>query len=88
VRTFADFEAVPPIHTLAGSGATALPEGMTPAQVKTAYLLPSTGGSGTIAIVSAYEHRRNICRSSAMGGAGNAWNERQEKISRLTFRIV
>ncbi len=56
VRTFADFEAVPPIHTLASSGATALPEGMTPTQVKTAYLLPATGGSGIIAIVGAYEH--------------------------------
>lgn len=56
VRTFADFEAVPPIHTLAGSGTTAKPEGMTPTQIKTAYLLPSTGGSGTIAIISAYEH--------------------------------
>jgi subtilase family serine protease len=56
VRTFADFEAVPPIHTLAGAGTTAKPEGMTPTQIKTAYLLPATGGSGTIAIISAYEH--------------------------------
>jgi subtilase family serine protease len=55
-RTFNDFEAVPPIHTMAGSGVTSLPKGLTPAQIKTAYLLPASGGSGTIAIISAFEH--------------------------------
>jgi len=56
MRTFNDFEAVPPIHTLAGSGVTTTPKGLSPAQIKTAYLLPSTGGSGTIAIISTYDH--------------------------------
>jgi len=56
VRTFNDFNAVPPIHTLAGSGVTATPKGLSPTQIKTAYLLPATGGSGTIAIISAYDH--------------------------------
>jgi subtilase family serine protease len=38
------------------SGTTAGPAGLFPAQVKKAYHLPATGGSGTIAIISAYHH--------------------------------
>ncbi len=48
------FQAHPPIHIMAGT--TAGPHGLTPSQVKAAYNLPPTGGSGTIAIVSAYHH--------------------------------
>jgi subtilase family serine protease len=55
-RTFDEFEAVPPIHTLAGSGATTLPQGLSPAQTKTAYHFPANGGSGTIVIISAFKH--------------------------------
>ena len=49
------FEAKPPIHVLTGSSTS--PQGMTPAQIKKVYNLPSTGGSGTIAIISAYQHK-------------------------------
>jgi subtilase family serine protease len=38
------------------SGTTAGPAGLFPAQVKKTYHLPATGGSGTIAIISAYHH--------------------------------
>jgi len=38
------------------SGTTAGPAGLFPAQVKKVYHLPATGGSGTIAIISAYHH--------------------------------
>jgi subtilase family serine protease len=48
------YEARPPIHIM--SGTTAGPSGLFPAQVKKAYHLPATGGSGTIAIISAYHH--------------------------------
>jgi hypothetical protein len=36
-------------------GATSGPTGLSPAQIRAAYNLPSTGGSGTIAIVDAYD---------------------------------
>ena len=48
------FTARPPIHVLAGS--TAGPAGLSPSLVKKAYRLPSTGGKGTVAIVTAYDH--------------------------------
>jgi subtilase family serine protease len=48
------FEARPPIHIMAGT--TAGPAGLFPYQVKKAYGLPTTGGAGTIAIISAYHH--------------------------------
>jgi len=51
-RTFDDFQAHPPIHTLAGISSS--PQGLTPKQVKAAYDLPSTGGGGTIAIIDAF----------------------------------
>ncbi len=56
VRTFADFEATLPVHTLASTQTTSTPRGLTPANIKTAYHLPATGGKGTIAIISAYKH--------------------------------
>jgi subtilase family serine protease len=49
---FSNFQGTPPIHTY--GGATTQPEGITPSQIKKIYNLPSTGGSGTIAIVGAY----------------------------------
>ena len=48
------YQARPPIHILAGT--TALPRGLTPSEVKSAYNLPPSGGSGTIAIISGYHH--------------------------------
>ena len=53
--TFDTFEAKPPIHGTSEASST-LPKGLTPAEVKTAYHLPHTGGSGTIAIITAYHH--------------------------------
>lgn len=53
-RSFKDFDARPPIHTSNNARITAEPQGLTPAQVKMAYNLPVTGGSGTIAIITAY----------------------------------
>jgi subtilase family serine protease len=38
------------------AAATSSPTGLTPAQVRTAYNLPSIGGSGTIAVVVAYDN--------------------------------
>jgi subtilase family serine protease len=48
------FTARPPIHVLAGM--TSGPSGLSPLQVKKAYGLPSTGGTGTIAIIAAFNH--------------------------------
>jgi len=45
--------AHPCFHIL--QGATPSPTGLSPAQIRAAYDLPSTGGSGTIAIVDAYD---------------------------------
>lgn len=47
-----DFDARPPIHIRPHS--LTQPLGMTPLQIKKAYNLPLSGGSGTIAIVDAY----------------------------------
>ncbi len=46
---FSDFQGRPPIHT--NGQTTATPQGLTPAQIKTAYNLPTSGGHGTIAII-------------------------------------
>ena len=50
---FADFQGRPPLHIY--RAAAAKPAGMTPAEIKAVYNLPSTGGTGTIAIVDAYD---------------------------------
>ncbi|HWP61122.1 MAG TPA: S53 family peptidase [Candidatus Paceibacterota bacterium] len=50
---FSNFRGKPPIHTYGAS--TKTPTGMTPQQIKTIYHLPQNGGSGTIAIVGAYD---------------------------------
>lgn len=50
---FANFEGKPPIHIY--KTALASPSGMAPAEIKKAYGLPSTGGTGTIAIIDAYD---------------------------------
>jgi subtilase family serine protease len=52
---FANFKAHPPIH-IRGSAA-AKPSGMTPAQIKTVYHLPASGGTGTVAIIGAYDDK-------------------------------
>jgi subtilase family serine protease len=44
-----DFRGKPPIHV--SGQVSALPHGMTPAQIRYAYHLPQTGGQGTIAII-------------------------------------
>lgn len=50
---FADFQGRPPLHIY--RAAAAKPAGMTPTEIKTVYNLPSTGGTGTIAIIDAYD---------------------------------
>jgi len=50
---FSDFEGKPPIHVRT-SGQKA-PSGLTPAEIKKIYKLPASGGTGTIAIVDAYD---------------------------------
>jgi subtilase family serine protease len=50
--TFDDFVARPPIHALAGTSAK--PQGLTPAQIKAAYHMPKSSGSGTIALIEAF----------------------------------
>ena len=52
---FSDFEATPPIHLYQTTSAG--PKGLSPAQVKSIYDLPSTGGHGTIAIIDAYNDK-------------------------------
>ncbi len=49
---FGTFTGRPPIHVL--GSATASPSGLSPDALKSAYHLPKTGGSGTIAVVGAY----------------------------------
>ena len=49
---FSNFEGYPPIHEL-GAPSTS-PVGITPSQIKQIYNLPDTGGTGTIAIIGAY----------------------------------
>ena len=49
---FSDYKAKPPIHV--SSSSSKAPAGLSPAQLRKAYGLPSTGGSGTIAIIGAH----------------------------------
>lgn len=48
-----DFRATPPFHV--HGRATTAPTGLSPAQVRVVYNLPSTGGSGTVAIIDAFD---------------------------------
>lgn len=50
---FSDFEGRPPIHVYGTTKAK--PSGITPAQIKKVYNLPTSGGKGTIAIIDAYD---------------------------------
>lgn len=50
---FADFQGRPPLHIY--RAAAAKPVGLSPAEIKKAYNLPTTGGTGTIAIIDAYD---------------------------------
>ncbi len=50
---FANFRGRPPIHQF--GGASDHPSGLTPAQTKAAYNLPTNGGRGTIALIGAYD---------------------------------
>ncbi len=50
---FSDFRGRPPVHVYR-SGQLA-PTGLSPAEIKKAYHLPSSGGKGTIAIIDAYD---------------------------------
>src|SRR4029077_8502720 len=50
---FSDFQGKPPVHVYGST--TSKPTGLTPAEIKKIYGLPSTGGNGTIAIIDAYD---------------------------------
>ncbi len=51
-----NLRARPPFHIFANNpDSTLAPTGLSPAKVKAAYHLPATGGSGTIAIVDAFD---------------------------------
>ena len=50
---FNDFKGVAPIHTYGTVQSS--PRGMTPAMIKNLYHLPQSGGTGTIAIIGAYD---------------------------------
>jgi subtilase family serine protease len=50
---FSDFKGKPPLHIR--YAAQKAPSGVTPDQVRKAYKLPASGGSGTIAIIDAYD---------------------------------
>jgi subtilase family serine protease len=52
---FGSFKGRPPIHQL--GGASSSPLGLSPDQIKKAYNLPATGGSGVIAIIDAYDDK-------------------------------
>ncbi len=52
---FSDYRGKPPIHIYGSASKT--PKGMTPAQIKTIYHLPQSGGHGTVAIVGAYDDK-------------------------------
>ena len=52
---FANFKAHPPIHIHGQTSAA--PSGITPAIIKSIYNLPATGGSGTVAIIGAYDDK-------------------------------
>ncbi len=51
--TIDSFVARPPIHIWGSTMTT--PHGMSPDQIKSAYHLPSSGGSGTIAVIAAHD---------------------------------
>ncbi len=51
--SFQTFRAKPPLHRFKAAGTA--PSGLSPAEVKAAYGLPADGGSGTIAIIDAYD---------------------------------
>ena len=48
---FSDFQGRPPVHIY--KSAQSAPSGITPAQIKKIYNLPTTGGKGTVAIIDA-----------------------------------
>jgi subtilase family serine protease len=50
---FTNYKGRPPIHVL--GGASKIPVGLTPEQIKKAYNLPSSGGHGTVVIIGAYD---------------------------------
>jgi subtilase family serine protease len=50
---FVNYEGNPPIHIYKAAQKSA--SGITPAQIKSIYNLPSTGGTGTIALIDAYD---------------------------------
>jgi subtilase family serine protease len=50
---FSDFQGKPPVHIY--KSAQSGPSGMTPAEIKKIYNLPTTGGKGTIALIDAYD---------------------------------
>lgn len=49
---FSNYKGKPPIHVLGSASKT--PTGVMPDEIKSVYHLPSTGGTGTIAIIGAY----------------------------------
>ncbi|HUC88683.1 MAG TPA: S53 family peptidase [Candidatus Paceibacterota bacterium] len=52
---FSDYRGRPPIHIYGGT--TKKPNGLSPAQIKSAYNLPSSGGKGAIVIIGAYDDK-------------------------------
>ena len=50
---FSNYRGVPPIHVYGSSSKT--PHGFTPDEIKKIYGLPKSGGSGTVAIIGAYD---------------------------------
>jgi subtilase family serine protease len=52
---FSNYKGRPPIHIYGGS--TKKPGGITPAQIKSFYNLPTNGGHGTIIIIGAYDDK-------------------------------
>jgi len=52
---FSQFKAHPPIHIY--TSAKKIPSGLSPTTIKKIYNLPQTGGSGTIAIIGAYDDK-------------------------------
>ncbi len=50
---FTSFKGRPPIHVR--TSGSSVPQGISPAEIKSIYRLPDSGGSGTIAIIDAYD---------------------------------